>query len=156
MAYLSTLQGADGSGASSDQVAVLQAQVNRFHSEKAPAMIRFEGPPLKLTGVLDPGTVAQAMAIGATRYAELVKISTGADRTKYALYATGFATHMADAQYLAEHLKEAIEIVGLYGDSLGLPPPSGTRFTSSNYKLAAIVGGVGLLLWWSSRKGRRR
>jgi len=154
MAYLSIAGGAGGSGKSSDQVALLQAQFNRFVGAAASPLAYTI--PIPVNGVLDLNTTLRAMTILTVRAADILKLAQGATAAQYRPILIEASTHMADPDYVAAHLADITAMVGLYADSLGLPPPTGTRFTAFNYKLAAIIGGVGLLFWWSSRrKGRR-
>jgi hypothetical protein len=139
--------GADTAPAGDPAVRALQQQLNRFISRVLPEVLTHAVP---VTGVMDMQTAQYAARILVER-AKRAK-ETYADAAHAQYYTEALSHLMAPRPWVDDNLKTVTADVKNFGDSLGLPPASGTLSRLvSDWRVWVAAAGVGVLVL-----GRRR
>jgi len=135
----------------SEPVAALVAQVNRF-GPAAPMGLQFASTPFQVaSGNLDPAVAIAAVTIFQRRAAAAYEQFHDAGSLSAITRANnGFTDPVG---FVTANLGEVTAAIAGYGDSLGLPPAStGSIIGDLGSNKLLIVAGVGVALWLLTRR----
>jgi hypothetical protein len=136
-----------GDVATTDPVAALIAQVNRF-GPTAPTALQFVTQPFPLATGISQGLAVVALTIYLRRSTDaFTQFHDAGSAAAIASANLGFADPVA---FVTGNLADVTRTIAGYGDSLGLPASDGTSTIMGGVDLQTvlIVAGLGLAAWW--------
>jgi hypothetical protein len=131
-------------GGADEQVAQLQAQINRF--------IVPPGAPLPLTGVLDQPTALAAQSIMITRFSRAF-VEDPSNKETARLFAEANKNLGNALPWVRANLASITDTLRDYGDFIGRPPARG-QGASSTKTVALAIAGLAAVAYAFRRKRR--